>query len=106
MQRVCFLLSIRPDHVDEYRRRHAQVWPEMLAALADAGWHNYSIFVADDGRVVGYVETDDFDAARRRMADLDVNRRWQAEMAPFFTGLDGGAPDAAMTPVPEAFHLD
>ena len=51
---------------------------------ADAGWANYSLFLADDGLLVGYLETDDFDAARQRMEQTGVNDRWQAEMAPFF----------------------
>jgi len=40
MERVCFQLHVRPGAVDEYRRRHAEVWPDMRAALSEAGWHN------------------------------------------------------------------
>lgn len=79
--RVCFRSSIQPALIDEYKRRHAAVWPEMLLALKEAGWNNYSLFLADDGLLVGYVECDDFDAVRARMALTDVNARWQAEMA-------------------------
>jgi L-rhamnose mutarotase len=61
MARYCFLLRVRPERLDEYRRRHAAVWPEMLQALADTGWRN-SLFLADDGRLVGYVEADDLQA--------------------------------------------
>jgi L-rhamnose mutarotase len=105
MRRVCFLLRVRPDLADEYVRRHGEVWPEMRAELARAGWHNYSLFAAADGLVVGYLETDDFDAALAAMERTDVNARWQAEMAPFFVGIRG-RPDENMTPLPEIFHLD
>ena len=106
MQRVCFVLRVKPDRVAEYRARHNEVWPEMQDALRESGWSNYSIFVDDGGLVVGYLETPDFDSARARMANTDVNARWQREMATFFDDLDGRAPDAAMRPLPEAFHLD
>lgn len=106
MQRVCFLLKVRADRIEEYKRRHADVWPEMLDALRDAGWHNYSLFLRDDGLLVGYLETEDFAAAQRAMAATDVNARWQAEMAEFFESLDGQRPDEAMTPLTEVFHLD
>ncbi len=43
--RVCFRSSVQPGLIDEYRRRHAAVWPEMLRALKDAGWNNYSLFL-------------------------------------------------------------
>lgn len=105
MQRVCFVLRVKPEHLDEYRRRHGAVWPEMRAALSEAGWSNYSLFLRDDGLLVGYLETEDFERARAAMAATEVNARWQAEMAPFFE-LHGDAPDSAMKPLPEIFHLD
>ncbi|MDH2425361.1 L-rhamnose mutarotase [Sphaerisporangium sp. TRM90804] len=105
MPRVCFLLKVRQDRLAEYRERHAAVWPEMLDALRDTGWRNYSLFLREDGLLVGYLETDDFEAAQRAMAATEVNARWQAEMAPMFEGLDGGAPDSGMTPLTEVFHL-
>lgn len=105
MRRVCFLLRVRADRIEEYRRRHAAVWPEMLDALSAAGWHNYSLFLREDGLLVGYLETEDFAAARRAMEETEVNARWQAEMGEFFEALDGSRPDEAMTPLTEVFHL-
>ena len=106
MERVCFELRVRADRLDEYRERHRAVWPEMLAALSDAGWQNYSLFLREDGLLVGYLETDDFQAALDGMAKTDVNARWQAEMAPFFEQLEGQRPDEAMATLEEVFHLD
>ncbi|MET8942730.1 L-rhamnose mutarotase [Streptomyces sp. NPDC004542] len=106
MQRVCFLLKVRQERLEEYRERHAAVWPEMLAALSAAGWHNYSLFLREDGLLVGYLETEDFAAAQAAMARTEVNARWQAEMAGFFEALDGDRPDEAMKPLTEVFHLD
>ncbi|GAA2297580.1 L-rhamnose mutarotase [Streptomyces kunmingensis] len=105
MQRVCFLLKVKADRTDEYRARHEDVWQEMREALTATGWHNYSLFLRDDGLLVGYLETADFDAARAAMDATDVNARWQAEMGQFFEELDGQAPDAAMRPLTEVFHL-
>ncbi len=105
MRRVCFLLKVRPDRIAEYRERHRAVWPDMLTAQRAAGWRNYSLFLRDDGLLVGYLETDDFDAARRAMEQTEVNARWQAEMAPFFEDLDG-RPDEGMFQLGEVFHVD
>ncbi|MFD4260824.1 L-rhamnose mutarotase [Streptomyces sp. NPDC058534] len=105
MQRVCFLLKVRSEMVAEYRERHQDVWADMLAALSAAGWRNYSLFLREDGLLVGYLETDDFEAARAAMDATEVNTRWQAEMAEFFEELDGQAPDSAMRPLAEVFHL-
>jgi L-rhamnose mutarotase len=104
--RICFLLRIRPERAQEYRRRHAEVWPQMRDALRETGWRNYSLFLREDGVLVGYLECDDFAAAQSAMQKHPVNARWQAEMAPFFELENGVAPDAAMTPLAEIFHLD
>ncbi|MDX2266902.1 MAG: L-rhamnose mutarotase [Bryobacter sp.] len=106
MQRVCFCLQVKKDRLDEYKARHREVWPEMRQALHDTGWRNYSLYLRDDGLLVGYLETDDFDQARARMAALEVNTRWQAEMRPFFEGLPGRRPDELMLRLEEVFHLD
>ena len=104
--RVCFQLQVKPDRLGEYKERHAAVWPEMRAAMAGAGWRNYSIFAADNGMIIGYVEVDDFDASLAAMANTDVNARWQAEMAEYFVGLDELRPDEGLVELAEIFHLD
>ncbi len=106
MERVCFLARVRSDKLGEYRARHREVWPEMTDALHSAGWTNYTLFLADDGLLVGYLETDDYSAAQRRMAQLGVNERWQAEMAPFFADLGDQRPDEGFRRLSEVFHLD
>ncbi len=105
MERVCFLGRIRPDRLDEYRARHREVWPEMIRALQETGWGNYTLFLADDGLLVGYLETEDYAAALRRMAETGVNARWQADMQPFFEDLDGLRPDEGFRRLDEIFHL-
>jgi len=106
MPRYCFTLQVRPDRTDEYVERHRAVWPEMLEALAESGWRNYSLFLREDGLLVGYVESDDLAAAQAAMARTEVNQRWQAEMAPYFTGIDDRAPDEGFVQLREVFHLE
>jgi L-rhamnose mutarotase len=106
VERVCFLGRIRAERLAEYRERHERVWPEMLDALRRAGWGNYSLFLTGDGLLVGYLETPDYQAALDRMAETEVNARWQEEMAPYFTELDGLPPDQGFRRVAEIFHLD
>jgi L-rhamnose mutarotase len=106
MQRICFVLRVRPERLEEYKQRHANVWPEMLNALRETGWRNYSLFLRPDGLLIGYLETDDFERARSEMAKKEVNTRWQNEMAPFFTSTPDVKPDAAAVPLEEVFHLD
>lgn len=105
MPRVCFTIQVRPDRLAEYRERHAAVWPEMLRALRDCGWHDYQLFLREDGLVVGTLLTDDLAAAQAAMERTSVNATWQADMAPFFE-LDDGRPDRSARPLDLIFDLD
>jgi len=104
MTRYCFTSRVAPGNLDRYRERHAAVWPEMLTALRDSGWRNYSLFLAETGLLIGYFEADDKDLAQARMVATDVNARWQAEMAELFAG--DGSPDEEFSFLPEVFNLE
>ena len=107
MHRVGFLLRVRPDKIAEYKARHKAVWPQMLAALHRTGWHDYSLFLCDDGLLFGYFETpESFQAALAGMGKEEINARWQALMAPYFESLSGAHADEAMVELEEVFHLD
>ena len=106
MERVCFQLQVRPDRIEEYVERHRSVWPDMLAALASTGWTNYSLFLRDDGLLIGYVETPSIEDAVAGMAALEVNARWQAEMAELFVDLGDDRPDTGFLQLREVFHLE
>jgi len=107
MKRVGFLLKVRQDRVAEYKKHHEAVWPDMLDALRRNGWHNYSLFMRDDGLLFGYFETpESFQAALQGMAEEEVNARWQEFMAPYFEGLAGVHADEMMVELEEVFHLD
>jgi L-rhamnose mutarotase len=78
----------------------------MLRALESTGWRNYSLFLRPDGLLIGYFETDSLEQAQAGMADTEVNARWQAEMAPFFTDLGDARPDTGFVELEEIFHLE
>jgi L-rhamnose mutarotase len=103
--RICFLLHVRPEKLQEYKQCHTQVWPEMLEALRQTGWRNYSLYLRPDGLLVGYLETDDFEKACADMQNYPVNARWQAVTSQFFEPMPGAA-DENMIPLEEVFHLD
>jgi L-rhamnose mutarotase len=107
MKRIGVLLKVRSDKIEEYKKAHENVWPEMKAALSRAGWHNYSLFMRDDGLLFGYFETPvDFATALKGMEKEPINEKWQAAMAPFFEALAGKRADEAMLELEEVFHVD
>ena len=107
MKRISFLLKVKQDKIEEYKAHHKMVWPEMQDALRRTGWHNYSLFLREDGLMVGYFETpESLQTAQDGMAKEEINAKWQAMMAPYFEALGGLKPDESMVELEEIFHLD
>jgi len=105
MKRVGFQFKIRKDRLAEYKELHKRVWPEMLQALRESGWHNYSLFLREDGLIFGYFETEEsLEAAQAKIAATEVNTSWQEFMSPF-TDADV-RPDESFVELEEYFHLD
>lgn len=104
MERVCFRMQVDPGQLETYIERHRAVWPEMLTALAETGWSNYSLFADPSGMIIGYLETEDYEAAQRGMELRDINATWQASMAEHFAS--GGSFDDGPQRLQEVFHLE
>ncbi len=107
MKRVGFMIKIRPEMIEEYKARHRAVWPEMLQALRENGWHNYSLFMRKDGLLFGYLETpENLERAREQMRRTGIYARWQAFMAPLMENLGEPYPEWRTVELEEVFHLD
>jgi L-rhamnose mutarotase len=104
MERVGFRMRVRAAGQDEYRRRHAEVWPELLAELKRAGCKNYSIFM-DSNELFGYMEVESFPRFLSIMSQSAVNERWQAYMLDVLDPMiDPGT--GFHRRMEEVFHLD
>ena len=101
-ERSAFVLHVRPERIEEYLEAHRAVWPEMLAALSQAGIRNYTIF-RNGNEMFGYFESDDLEAAARFMAEQDVSARWQDAMAKL---LEDRVPNEGAPRLEEIFRLD
>lgn len=107
MKRIGFLLKVKQDKIAEYKKNHENVWPEMQEALSRTGWHNYSLFMREDGLLFGYFETPtDLQTALNGMSKEAINTKWQEMMAPFFESVSGGRADEILVELEEVFHMD
>ncbi|MDP2739977.1 MAG: L-rhamnose mutarotase [Pseudorhodobacter sp.] len=81
MPGYAWVLEVRPGYEDEYKKRHDEIWPEMLDALKQAGIRNYNIF-RHGLTLFGYFETDNLEATKASLRANEVDRRWGEWMAP------------------------
>ncbi len=81
MSHHAWVLEVRPGYEEEYKRRHDEIWPEMLTTLRAAGIRNYSIFRLGL-TLIGTFETDDLERSIAALRADPVNARWSEYMAP------------------------
>ncbi len=112
MKRYGMIVGLKPEHMAEYKRLHAAVWPGVLKTIEDCHIHNYSIFLRklEDGRqyLFAYFEYTGTDYATdmAKMAADPVTQRWWALCKPFQQPLTGVSPDAWWAEMEEVFHTD
>ena len=107
MKRVGFILKVKEELINEYKEHHKEVWQEMKAALNASGWHNYSLFIREDGMLFGYFETpESLEVAQAKMENTAINEKWQKLMAPYFEIPSGARPDQMLIQLEEVFHIN
>lgn len=104
MQRFCFTFQLHPGQEAEYKRRHDEIWPELVDALKDAGISNYTLF-RRGRQVIGYCECEpDAQTAFATVGATDVNRRWSAWFEDVIESLTDES--GRLLEAEEVWHLD
>jgi L-rhamnose mutarotase len=111
MKRIGQVVRLKPEHYEEYKRIHAAVWPEVLAAIHAANIRNYSIFHLD-GLLFAYFEYvgNDYEGDMATIAADPKTREWWLVTDPMqrpYQGNSTGSVDGNWwTPAEEVFHND
>jgi L-rhamnose mutarotase len=107
MQRYGSVIKVRPEKLEEYKRYHAAVWPEVLATIRRCNIHNYSIFLKDDF-LFGYFEYhgNNFAADMAIMAADPKTQEWWSIMGPMQLPLETRAEGEWWANMQEVFHTD
>lgn len=108
MRRYGWTARVRPGKLDEYKRLHAAVWPDVQKMIRQCNLRNYSIY-CKDGRLFTYVEYtgEDFEADMARMAADEATQEWWALCVPCLEPADEpGAGAGVWVDMEELFHLD
>jgi L-rhamnose mutarotase len=103
MQRVAFVMQLHKGCEEEYRRRHAAIWPDLAALLRETGIRDYSIFLEEKTlQLFAILQIDDV-MKLDGLAGQPVMRRWWEYMKDMMATNPDQSPVAA--PLKEMFHL-
>lgn len=109
MRRVARLVGIKPEHLAEYKRHHARIWPELEAHIKSCNITNYSIYLREPENLLFlYFEHvgEDFEGDMARLASGEVQARWQQLMRPMQEPLATRAEGEWFVTLEEVFRLD
>lgn len=95
------LVNDSPEVREEYIRRHDELWPEMRELIAEAGFHNYTIWNVGT-RLIDYYECDDLERAKEVLSKSEVKKRWDESMKHLIVCN----PDGSFTPLEKVFEFD
>jgi L-rhamnose mutarotase len=109
MQRMGSVLGIKPEAIVEYKRIHADVWPEVLATIAACGIRNYTIFLKEpESLLFAYFEYHgtDFAADAAKMAADPKTQEWWSICMPMQAPLETRKAGEWWAEMEEVFHVD
>jgi L-rhamnose mutarotase len=98
-----FRMQLLPGNVEEYKRRHDEIWPDLAAAITDAGIYDYSIFLDEQTLSIFAVLKLREDDHRDELRNLPVMQRWWEYMAPLMEVRPDNRP--VEWPLQQVFHL-
>ena len=103
MDRVAFKMKLFPGFEQEYKKRHDEIWPDLVHLLKDAGIEDYSIFLDEEtNSLFGVLKIDE----PRKLDNLptqEVMQRWWTYMADIMESNEDHSP--VSVPLKEVFFL-
>jgi len=107
MKRYGQVIRVKPDKIEEYKKYHSDVWPEVLKMIKKCHIRNYSIFLKDDYLFAYFEYTgNDFKADMDMMAADPSTQRWWDIMMPMQQPLTTRQEGEWWSDMEEVFHLD
>jgi L-rhamnose mutarotase len=104
MERLCFSFEIYEGTEDEYKKRHDEIWPELVADIQAAGFRNYSLFRRGT-TVVGYAECEpDVATAFAKLGPSESNAKWSEWFREVIVNLTDNRGE--LLRMQEVWHLD
>jgi L-rhamnose mutarotase len=103
MKTVAFKMKLKPGFEQEYKKRHDEIWPELVALLKGAGISDYYIFLDEETGVLFGVQNVDEGAGVPNIADTPIMRKWWDFMADIMDTNPDNSPIA--TPLKDVFYM-
>ncbi len=104
MEKIAFVMTLLPGYEAEYKKRHDEIWPELVTALKNAGVSDYSIFFEEESNKLFAVLKRTDDHTMDQLPLDPIVKKWWAFMADIMESNPDNSP--VVNPINNVFHLD
>lgn len=102
--KIAFVMKLKPGFADEYKKRHASIWPELAELLKNNGIRDYSIFLDPNTNYLFAVQQQDSSSSSQDLGTNQIVKKWWAYMADIMETNPDNSP--VSIPLTQVFHLD
>ncbi len=107
MKRISAVFKVKPELIEEYKKIHSNIWPEIKDIEKKAGFNNFSMFYRENGTVYTYMEIKgDFDKVMEKLSKSDVHKKWLNMLDRFYIKKEKNTPGAEIRLLEEVYHID
>lgn len=102
--KIAFKMYLKPGYKEEYRQRHAAIWPELKQLLKENGVSDYTIFLDETSNALFAVQQQSGEQSSQELGTTEVVKRWWAYMADIMETNEDDSP--VSIPLESVFHMD
>ena len=103
-KRIGFKMKVNPGVIEEYKKRHNELWPELHKLLKDAGISEYSIFFDEDTNYLFAFQKQAGEKGSQDLGKTEIVKKWWKFMADIMETNSDNSP--VSTPLEEVFYMD
>jgi len=104
MKRFGFKMKLIPGFRDEYRKRHGEIWPELVRMLKDQGIGNYSIFYDEETNILFAYQEQSGESSSQDLGTEEIVKKWWKYMADIMETNPENSP--VTVPLEQVFFLE
>jgi len=103
-KRNAFKMKLKPGAIEEYKKRHDELWPDLHKLLKDAGLSEYSIFFDEETRILFAFQKQSGDHGSQDLGETEIVQKWWRYMADIMETNPDNSP--VTTPLQEVFFME
>lgn len=104
VKRFGFKMKLLPGFREEYKKRHGEIWPELVRLLKNEGIRNYSIYLDEETNTLFAYQEQEGDSSSQDLGNTEVVKKWWKYMSDIMETNEDNSP--VTIPLEQVFFMD